>query len=120
MKHRAAKSTRLAMSLLRRDALLQLSKPVQDYLDLRRGGSCGRGALAGGDNAEESLAVERDVVVSLDGWTAILRTTRHRHSVSEREGRPRRHAPPDPLSGCRTVEQFLPVGRPRRMDAISG
>jgi len=52
--------------LLRRHQTLQLFCPVEDDLNLRRRRRAGRGGLSGSDDAEESLAVERDVVVSLE------------------------------------------------------
>ena len=51
--------------------------------------------LPGGNDAEESLAVERDVVGSLETRAAIGEHSRHEHRVAEGEGRPRRHARAD-------------------------
>jgi hypothetical protein len=105
------------LSLLRWYLGLQLLEPVEHDLNLRSGGRTGRGVLSRRDDAEESLAVERDVVVSLETWAAFKKTLRHRHRVAEDECRPRRHAHRDELAVCRIVEQLLPVGRPRGMDA---
>ena len=58
----------------RGNALLQLSKPVEHDLNLRSRRRAGRGVLSGSDDAEESLAVERDVVVSLEPWAALDET----------------------------------------------
>jgi hypothetical protein len=51
----------------RGNTLLQLSKPIEDDLNLRSRRRAGRG-LSGRDDAEESLPVERDVVVSHELW----------------------------------------------------
>lgn len=53
---------------------LQLLEPVEHYLNLRTGGRAGCAccaALSGRDDAEEPLAVERDVIAPLATWAAV-------------------------------------------------
>ena len=76
----------MSATLFRRHARLQLLEPVEHDLNLRSRRRAGHRILSGRDDTEESLAVARDVVVSLERWAALDERSRQQHPVAEVHG----------------------------------